>query len=264
MEKFPSHSYSGCTPRTLTYFSILNFPVSQIVAWPLLRKGDDDQDLNKAPKGPALSTNPALSPSPSPTKTSTASLRSSSYASSLASSSRRKLSLLGLGEEGIVKRQLTGLRRPQHPQAIREVLLVIQRLERGRGVLLATSNMPTMTAFLQDFDLEESVFDVSTGYGSRLMPSEMEEILADTKRCLEMDHDEPVWNAEVHQSLLRKLFRSPVFASACSRLVDFTLTIRAPIIREYLPPPLVEQVLGLTCKQGYFEITTEMVKPLRG
>lgn len=26
----------------------------------------------------------------------------------------------------------------------------------------------------------------------------------------------------------------------------------------------VEQALGVTCKQGYFKATTEMVKPLRG
>ncbi|KAH6955990.1 hypothetical protein BKA56DRAFT_502932 [Ilyonectria sp. MPI-CAGE-AT-0026] len=169
-----------------------------------------------------------LSPSrsPSPTKSSTKSTTSN------ASSSRRKFSSLDLSNEGIIKRQLTGPRAPHLPQPIKDALLRIQNLERCKGVLSATSNTPDIDALLDEFDLDHTVFADSPGEGSRLTPESVDDIGSDARRCFEMDHDEPVWNVEVHNPLLKKVFRTGE-----DRLVDFSLCTTAPIIKEYLPTP---------------------------
>ncbi|KPM42075.1 hypothetical protein AK830_g4479 [Neonectria ditissima] len=169
-----------------------------------------------------------LSPSrsPSPTKSSTRSTASD------ASSSRRKFFLLDLGNEGIVKRQLTGPRALHLPRAIKDALLRIQRLERYRGVLSAENNTPNMEALLDEFDLDQAVFAEASDEGSRLTPESVDDIGSNAQRCFEMDHDEPVWNAEVHNPLLNKVFRT-----RGARLVDFSLCTTAQIIKEYLPRP---------------------------
>ncbi|KAF4977613.1 hypothetical protein FZEAL_5897 [Fusarium zealandicum] len=206
------------------------------------RRVDENNELDQTPRETILNPNPRPSPSSSPTKSS-ASLRSASSlrSGSHASSSRHKLSQLDLGQEGIVKRQLKGPGTPQLPLVIKHVLLRIQRLERCRGVLSTALDAPDALAFLQEFDLDDTVFDTNSTGGSRLAPSDVDEILLDAQRCFEMDHDEPVWNVEVHHPLLKKVFRRPSSTFSTDRLVDISLCTTAPIIREYLPIPLSDR-----------------------
>ncbi|KAF5021533.1 hypothetical protein F66182_6415 [Fusarium sp. NRRL 66182] len=197
------------------------------------RKADDENNPEKTPRGTvpqasAISHPSSVpSPSPSPSKSST-SIRSSSHASSRASSSRGQLAELDIGQEGIRKRQLSGPRTPGLPRPIGDALRLIQRLERGRGILSLRSDAPEMEALMEEFDLDDQAFSESEGGGSRLVSSDVDEILEDAKRCLLMDHDETVWNAKVHQPLLKKVLRCPTSTSNSSRLVDFTLSYVHP------------------------------------
>ncbi|KAM0227993.1 hypothetical protein ACHAP5_012060 [Fusarium lateritium] len=189
---------------------------------------DDDEiediDAETTPRALLIPSRPAPSPSPSPTKSSasikSASLRSSSQASSSrASSSRRKLSNLSLVEHGVQRQQLNGPDTPNLPQPIVDALKMIQRLERGKHVFASTLDRSRFTSLLDVNDLDDRAFATDRDVGSHLSPEDVDEILADAERCFKMDHDEGVWNVEVHQHLLKRVLRR----SSSSRLVDFTL-----------------------------------------
>ncbi|KAM5380124.1 hypothetical protein ACJZ2D_003771 [Fusarium nematophilum] len=208
------------------------------------RRRLQDEDPNKTPRAPPLYGNPRLSPTKSsPTKSSPSKSSASFQSGSHASSARQKLSQLDSGQEGILKHQFPGPRDPRLPQPIRDVLLFLQRLERGRGILSSTLNTPApeTTAFLHEFALEQDVFADPATPVSRLTSDDTTEIFLDAKRCFEKDHDEAVWNVEVHHSLLKKVFRNPISVPSSTRLVDFSLCTTAPIIREYLPSHLSDR-----------------------
>ncbi|KAH6973861.1 hypothetical protein BKA56DRAFT_491445 [Ilyonectria sp. MPI-CAGE-AT-0026] len=182
----------------------------------------------------ALEQAAQLSPSrsPSPIKSSIKSTPSN------ASSQRRNFSSFDLANEGIVKRQLTGPRAPHLPEAIKHALLQIQRFERCKGVLAPGMNTPDMDALMEEFDLDHTAFAGTTHEGSWLTPETVDGICSDAQRCFEMGHDEPVWNTEVHNPLLKEVFRT-----GDERLVDFSLCTTASIIKDYLPTPAPEKSL---------------------
>lgn len=149
------------------------------------------------------------------------------------------------------------------PTSIRGALLKIRQLERCKSVLSPTSNPAIFDSFRESFDLDLTVFAASAHEGSRLMPEDVREIELDARRCFEMDHDEPVWNAEVHTALLKKVFRRPNHVEQ-PQLVDFTLwyadpacslqtqadhssnySTTAPIIRQYLPAAAPDRRIDL-------------------
>lgn len=184
----------------------------------------EDLDVEKTPRALLIPSRSAPSPSPSPTKSSasikSASLRSSSQASSSrASSSRRKLSNLSLVEHGVQRQQLNGPDTPNLPLPIVDALKTIQRLERGKHVFSSSLDKSRFTSLLDVNDLDDRAFSTDKDVGSHLSPEDVDEILADAERCFKMDHDEGVWNVEVHHPLLKKVLRR----SSSSRLVDFTL-----------------------------------------
>ncbi|KAG7403374.1 hypothetical protein Forpe1208_v016565 [Fusarium oxysporum f. sp. rapae] len=229
----------------------------------------EDLDAEKTPRALLIPSRPAPSPSPSPTKSSasirSASLRSSSQASSSrASSSRRKLSNLSLVEHGVQRQQLNGPDTPNLPQPIVDALKTIQRLERGKHVFASTLDRSRFTSLLDVNDLDDRAFATDRDVGSHLSPEDVDEILADAERCFKMDHDEGVWNVEVHQYLLKKVLRR----SGSSHLVDFTLCTTAPIIRDYLPPRTAEKRVDFcffidpSCDPSYKPRIETLVKSL--
>nr|CEG04439.1 unnamed protein product [Fusarium clavum] len=229
----------------------------------------EDVDAETTPRELLIHSRPAPSPSPSPTKSSasvrSASLRSSSQASSSrASSSRRKLSNLSLVGHGVQRQQLNGLDTPNLPRPIVEALKTIQRLERGKHVFASTADKRKFTTLLDVNDLDDRAFATERDVGSHLSPEDVDEILTDAERCFKMDHDEGVWNVEVHQYLLKKVLRR----SGSSRLVDFTLCTTAPIIRDYLPPRTTEKRVDFcffidpSCDASYKPKIESLVKSL--
>ncbi|KAF4416070.1 methyltransferase type 11 [Fusarium austroafricanum] len=195
----------------------------------------EDLDHERTPRPLLAHSRTAPSPSPSPTKSSaslrSASLRTSSQASSRASSSRLKLSNLSFVENGVQRQILSGVGTPDLPRPIVDTLKMIQRLERGKQVLSSSLDRTSFKEFLDMNDLDEMAFATNENVGSHLSPDDVDKLQAGAARCFNKDHDEGVWNAEVHQPLLDMVLRRP----GSSNLVDFTLCTTAPIIREYLP-----------------------------
>ncbi|KXH63953.1 hypothetical protein CNYM01_13850 [Colletotrichum nymphaeae SA-01] len=198
-----------------------------------------DYDHDETPR-PAHSVQVASyrnSPRSSPTKSSTASYRSDSVSGRSTSSARIKLVKLPLGNEGIIKRQFSGPpTNPDHPIATQHMLSRIRSLERCRNVLSSSSrHLSSFEAFMQDFDLDDGVFAPDKQPASRLTPADAQNIANNAKRCFEMDHDEPVWNAEVHNLLLTKVLRGRDPSKQGTNLCDFSLCTTASIIKEYVP-----------------------------
>ncbi|EFQ36477.1 uncharacterized protein GLRG_11622 [Colletotrichum graminicola M1.001] len=156
--------------------------------------------------------------------------------SNASSSARRKFIELPLKEEGIVKRELSDALTDQDaPAAIRSMLQKIRSLERCRGVLCQSRrDDPSFVPLMRDADLDDAVYAVSKDHpASRLTAANAQEIVADARRCFLMDHDESVWNADVHNMLLRMVLRPATGRQA--RLGEFSLCTTAPIIKDYLP-----------------------------
>ncbi|KAK2035835.1 hypothetical protein LZ31DRAFT_308353 [Colletotrichum somersetense] len=177
------------------------------------------------------------SPISSPTKSSTASYRSDSVSGRSSSSARIKFVKLPLGNEGIIKRQFSGPpTNPDHPVATQDMLSRIRSLERCKNILSSTSrNLPSIETFLLDFDLDDSVFAPAQQPASRLTPADAQQIADNARRCFEMDHDEPVWNAEVHNVVLTKVLRGRDPLQPGTNLCDFSLCTTASIIKDYVP-----------------------------
>ncbi|OHF04535.1 hypothetical protein CORC01_00006 [Colletotrichum orchidophilum] len=69
------------------------------------------------------------------------------------------------------------------------------------------------------------------------MLSRIRSLEQNARRCFEMDHDEPVWNVEVHNLLLTKVFRGRDrdTRQSSTNLCDFSLCTTASIIKNYVP-----------------------------
>lgn len=204
---------------------------------------DRGRDQDRTPRAPVLQPplkkRSSASSSSSPDKASD----TSSWSRSGASSARRQLSSLPLSAEGIVKGQLYGASfgaAAAPPDAIQDALRYIRRLERGRGILHRDSSSPSdpsedldLQSMLREFDLEDDAFATNLE-ASRLRSEDVHSVAHNAWRCYQMDQDEAVWNAEVHNPLLSKVLRGlePVPPRT---LVDFTLwSVLLPAGRAYL------------------------------
>ncbi|KAK1974308.1 hypothetical protein LZ30DRAFT_608339 [Colletotrichum cereale] len=201
-----------------------------------------DIDLDQTPtRHSNAAAYPAFQPrgfratSRSPTKSRSTS-GFSDWQSNASSSARRKFKELPLKEEGIVKRELPeDLTDEDTPAAIRSMLQKIQSLERCRGVLCQSLRSdPSFAKLMRVADLDDAVYAASKDHpASRLTAANAQEIVADARRCNLLDHDESVWNADVHNILLRMVLRPAAAREA--RLGDFSLCTTASIIKDYLP-----------------------------
>ncbi len=175
------------------------------------RRDDDDKETPRASTLPRRSA--PSSASSSPTKSSV-SVRSTTSRLS----SRHRLSALEVQKEGIITRQLEGA--TNLPVSVQSVLRRIHQLERCRGILASTSDRDKFHEFLQDNDLDDTVFAATGATGSTLSPDDALEIQDGARRCFERNHDEDNWTAEVHFQLCRRVFRKSSLTYG-RQLVDF-------------------------------------------
>ncbi|KAK1566117.1 uncharacterized protein LY79DRAFT_529392 [Colletotrichum navitas] len=116
------------------------------------------------------------------------------------------------------------------------MLSTILSLERCRNILSSASrDLPSLESFLRDFDLDDGVFASAGQPASRLTPIEAQRIANNARRCFEKDHDEPVWNTEVHNLLLTSVLRGDDPEEHGAHLCDFSLCTTASIIKDYVP-----------------------------
>ncbi|EFY91114.1 hypothetical protein MAC_02785 [Metarhizium acridum CQMa 102] len=179
----------------------------------------ENSDWDETPKASLINAPASVSASSSPTKRSL-----SGRSSSSASSSRRKIQALAVSEQGIIRRQLSGLQTPGLPEAIKGPLRKIISLQRGRQVLSSHCNKLDFGDLIRDFELSSDAFADPGNGGSELSPQDVERIAKKARRCFERDHDESPWNAEVHQDLFETTIRGPKFAQVGQpQLVDFSI-----------------------------------------
>ncbi|KAG8413995.1 hypothetical protein J3458_011650 [Metarhizium acridum] len=197
----------------------------------------ENSDWDETPKASLINAPASVSASSSPTKRSL-----SGRSSSSASSSRRKIQALAVSEQGIIRRQLSGLQTPGLPEAIKGPLRKIISLQRGRQVLSSHCNKLDFGDLIRDFELSSDAFADPGNGGSELSPQDVERIAKKARRCFERDHDESPWNAEVHQDLFETTIRGPKFAQVGQpQLVDFSICTSARLIKEYLLSPAPDQ-----------------------
>ncbi|KAK7415989.1 hypothetical protein QQZ08_012161 [Neonectria magnoliae] len=149
---------------------------------------------------------------------------------STSSSPSRILDSLTLDTDGIVTRQLdVGDKR--QPPTLKEMLAKVSKWSKHKGILSSS-----MRDILGDdvsqygFDEDDAFSKEPNDCGSSLSLAMAEEVLGYARDCRERHHSEMVWNIEVHQRLLEKIFR----AGDPPHLVDFLSCHAATITKEYL------------------------------